>query len=84
MNADQSLIAVGLEHDIHIFNTDSNNLTLCQVLNGHISHIDALSFHPKDSRRVVSYAKNHQGGTVPIKPTIVLWDLDDQRPHELL
>lgn len=82
LNADESLLAVALEHDIHIYNV--GDLSLYQVLRGHVSRIDALRFHPKDPRTIVSCAMNSRAGSVKAEPEIIFWDLDEQRKQALL
>lgn len=82
LSADSSLLAVALEHDIHIYTT--SDLSLFQVLKGHVSRVDAMSFHPKDPRTLVSCAMNHMGGSVKAEPTIIFWNLDEQRRRALL
>lgn len=84
VNSDESLIAVGIEHDIHIYNTDTQELKLHQILKGHISRVDALSFHPTDPGALVSCAMNHLAGSVPAQPAIMFWNLDEQGRRELL
>ena len=83
LNADGSLIAVALEHDIHVYATDGQ-MELQQILKGHVSRVDTVVFHPKDSRALVSCAANDRAGTVPAKPTIIIWNLDEQYQKPLL
>ena len=84
LNADHSLIAVGVGHDILIYNTDTENLGQVQILKGHLSRIDALLFHPKNPNIIVSCAMNHMGGSVPAEPQIFIWDLEEQRERSLI
>ena len=84
LNADESLIAVAVEHDILIYNTDTENLRQVQALKGHLSRVDALYFHPKNPNVLVSCAMNYMGGSVPAEPQILFWDLQEQREHSLL
>ena len=80
LNADGSLIAVALKHDIQIYATDSK-MELQQIL--HISLIDTVRFHPRDPKALVSCASNEARSPRPNEPTIVFWNLDEQR-HKLL
>lgn len=82
LNADESLLAVALDHDIHVYGI--SDLSLCHVLRGHISRVDALRFHPVHARMLVSCAMNNRGGSVQAEPQIVFWDLDEQRKQTLL
>ncbi|MCJ1456644.1 hypothetical protein MMC28_007006 [Mycoblastus sanguinarius] len=82
LNADSSLLAVALEHDIHIYSI--SDLKVLQILKGHVSRVDALRFHPKDSRTLVSCAMNNMGGSVKAELTIIYWNLDEQRRLALL
>ncbi len=83
LNADHSLIAVALEHDIQIYATDGD-MSLQQTLKGHVSNVDTVRFHPKDPEALVSCAMNYTGGSVPAEPAIIFWNLDEQRQHRLL
>ena len=83
LNADHSLVAVALEHDIHIYATDGD-MSLQQTLKGHVSKVDTVRFHPKDPEVLVSCAMNYTGGSVPAEPAIIFWNLDEQRQRRLL
>ena len=82
LNADQSLLAVAIGHDIHIY--ELSNLSLSQVLKGHVSRVDAIAFHPMEAKMLVSCAMNRMGGSVKAEPTIIFWDLEEQRRKALL
>ncbi|KAL9639342.1 MAG: hypothetical protein Q9164_000977 [Protoblastenia rupestris] len=85
LNADKSLLAVALKHDIHLYST--SDLSPFQVLKGHVFRVDAMSFHPRNPRRLVSCAMNAMhdwGNSDNTKPTIIFWDLDEQRRRVLL
>ena len=81
LNADSTLLAVALEHEIHVYAI--NDFSLHQVLKGHISRVDAMSFHPKEPWNLVSCAMNHYGGSVEAEPAIIFWDLNKQRERVL-
>lgn len=82
LNADASLLAIALEHDIHLYNI--SDFSLYQVLKGHVSRVDALTFHPKDARILISCAMNDEAGSKETEPEIVFWHLDEERKHTLL
>ena len=82
LNANETLLAVALDQDINIYRI--SDLSLDQVLRGHISRVDAVRFHPEDARALVSCAMNNRGGSVKIDPEIIFWDLDEQRRRALL
>lgn len=82
LNADASLFAIALEHDIHLYSI--SELSLYQVLKGHVSRVDALRFHPKDARTLVSCAMNNRAGSEKTEPEIVFWHLDEERKRTLL
>ena len=84
LNADETLLAVALEQDIHVYSI--GDLSLYQVLRGHVSRVDALRFHPKSPRMIVSCAMNHMGGSVKAEPEVIFWDLDvkDLKPKQAL
>lgn len=82
LNADESLLAVALDHDIHIYSIA--DLSLYQVLRGHVSRVDTLCFHPVDKRALVSCSMNNRGGSVIAEPVIIFWNLDEQRKPTLL
>ena len=83
LNADESLLAVALKHDIHIYNM--SDMSLYQILQGHASRVDALRFHPQDARTIVSCAMNNTGDSVQLEvPEIIYWNLDEQRKRALL
>lgn len=69
LNADESPLAVALDHDIHIYHT--SELTLYQVLRGHVSRVDTLQFHPVDTKTIVSCAMNDRGGSARAEPEII-------------
>ncbi|KAK4976567.1 hypothetical protein LTR28_007959, partial [Elasticomyces elasticus] len=77
LNADGSLIAVALEHDIQVYTT--SDLKLLQVLKGHVSRVDAVRFHPKIPFALVTCAMNYHARSVKAEPVIIFWDLDEQR-----
>ncbi len=81
VNADDTLLAVALEHDIHIYTTAA--LHLHQVLKGHASRVDTLNFHPQEPRMLVSCNMNNYGGSAQAEPAIIFWDLDEQRQRSL-
>lgn len=83
LNADHSLIAVALEHDIHIYAT-YGHMSLQQTLKGHVSKVDTVRFHPKDPEALVSCAVNYTRGSVPAEPAIIFWNLYEQRQRPLL
>ena len=58
--ADSTLLAVSLENDVHIFTI--SDLSLHQALKGHVSRIDAMSFHPEESKTLVSCAMHNSNG----------------------
>ena len=82
LNADASLLAIALEHDIHLYSI--SDFSLYQVLKGHVSRVDAVRFHPTDARTLVSCAMNDRGGSEETEPEIVFWHLDEERKHTLL
>ena len=82
LNADSSLLAIALEREIHIYNI--SDLSLYQVLKGHCSCIDALSFHPKDAGTLVSCAMYDRAGPGDGEPEIIFWNLDEERKRTLL
>ena len=82
LNADASLLAIALENDIHLYSI--SDLSLYQVLTGHVSRVDALCFHPKDARTLVSCAKNARAGSEKREPEIVFWHIDKERKGTLL
>lgn len=83
LNANHSLIAVALEHDIHIYATDGD-MSLQQTLKGNMSKVNTVRFHPKDPEALVSCAMNSTGGSVPAEPAIIFWNLGEQRQQSLL
>lgn len=82
LNADASLLAIALEHDIYLYGI--SDLSLYQVLKSHVSRVDALRFHPKDARTLISCAMNDRGGSERAEPEIVFWHLDQERKSTLL
>ena len=82
LNADASLLAVALEHDIHLYSI--SDFRLYQILEGHVSRVDALRFYPKDARTLISCAMNDRAGSEKTEPEIVFWHLDEERKHTLL
>ena len=82
LNADASLLAIALEHDIYLYSI--SDLSLYQVLKGHVSRVDALRFHPKDARTLISCAMNDRAGPEKGEPEIVFWNLDEERQSKLL
>lgn len=82
LNADSSLLAIALENDIHLYSI--SDLSLYRVLKGHVSRVDALQFHPKDARTLVSCAMNDRAGSTKTEPEIVFWHIDDKRDDTLL
>ena len=83
VNADETLIAIAVEHDIFLYSTDIKSLTQVQVLRGHLSEIDAVEFHPTKPNVLVSCAMGNHGSE-EIDPQIILWNLDEQRERRLL
>ena len=81
LNADGTLLAVALQHDIHIYTV--NDFTLLQVLKGHVSRVDAVRFHPKEPRTLLSCSENHWGGSVVAEAAIILWKLHEHRERIL-
>ncbi|KAL8782965.1 MAG: hypothetical protein Q9213_004972 [Squamulea squamosa] len=79
LNADESLIAVGIEHDVYVYTTDTQQRAVHQVLKGHVSRVDALEFHPTDPNILVSCAMSYSGNSVEAPPTIIFWSLKEQR-----
>ena len=84
VNADESLIAVSVGYDVHIYSTSLQQSTPTQVLKGHVSRVDALAFHPKDPGILVSCAMNRMGGSTSAPPCIIFWNLDEQLQRDLL
>ena len=80
LNADASLLAIALENDIHLYSV--GDLSLYQVLIGHTSRVDALFFHPKDARTLVSGAMYDRDGSE--KRNIIFWHIDEERKDTLL
>ncbi len=79
-NANGTLMALGQEHDIHVYNI--NDMSLHQVLKGHISRVDTLEFHPTDPNKLLSSAMNQRGGSVKAEPVIIFWNVE--KKQELL
>ncbi|KAL8775346.1 MAG: hypothetical protein Q9209_000353 [Squamulea sp. 1 TL-2023] len=79
LNADESLIAVGIEHDVYVYTTDTQQPALHQVLKGHVSRVDVLEFHPTDPDVLVSCAMCYSGNPDEAPPTIIFWSLKEQR-----
>ena len=61
LNTDASLLAIALENNIHLYSI--SDLSLYQVLKGHTGRVDALFFHPKDARTLVSGAMYDRDGS---------------------
>ncbi|KAL6247521.1 hypothetical protein RBB50_005867 [Rhinocladiella similis] len=80
INTDGSTLAVAVEHDIHIFSTESFELT--QVLKGHISRIDALAFQPGNPNILVSAATNDHAGSVRADCEIIFWNLQVRKAQK--
>ena len=74
VNADETLLAVGQEHDIHIYSVEDR--VLLHVLKGHISHVDSVVFHPTEPKQLISCARCDTGGSVEADATVLFWDLD--------
>ncbi|KIW14911.1 hypothetical protein PV08_07696 [Exophiala spinifera] len=72
INTDASILAVAVEHDIHVFSTEDYRLT--QVLKGHISRIDTLAFQPGNPNILVSAATNDHAGSVRADCEIIFWN----------
>ena len=81
LNADGTLFAIALQHDIHVYTV--SEFTLLQVLKGHVSRVDAVRFHPLKPRILVSCSMNHRGGSVAAEPAIILWTLHERRERIL-
>ncbi|KAJ9500945.1 hypothetical protein H2202_003503 [Exophiala xenobiotica] len=77
VSSDNSLLAVGVEHDIHIFGTE--DFKPQQVLKGHISRVDAIAFQPGNANVLVSAATNNHGGSVRADCEVIIWDLPAQK-----
>ncbi|KAI8634752.1 WD40 repeat-like protein [Xylariaceae sp. FL1651] len=75
ISGDGSRLAVAVKHTIHIVDTTTWETT--QVIRGHTSQIDALAFQPDDANVLVSSEQNNYAGTVPTKPTVFVWQLDE-------
>ena len=45
--------------------------------------MDAVRFHPKDPRTLLSCSENHWGGSVVAEPLIILWKLHEHRERIL-
>lgn len=82
LKADASLLVIALEHDIHLYSISEPSLY--QVLKGHVSRVDALRFHPKYARTLVSCAMNNRAGSEKTEPEIVFRHLDEERKRTLL
>lgn len=82
LNADETLLAVVLENDIHIYKI--SDLSLYQILRGHILRVNALRFHPKFARMIVSCAMNNRSGSEKAEPEIIVWNLDETPKQDLL
>lgn len=80
-NADNTLLAVAVKHDINVY--DLKDLSLQQVLQGHVSQVDAMEFHPKEPNTLVSRAMENHGMAGDAEPTIIIWDLEAQRSRKL-
>ena len=83
VNSDATLLAVAVENDIYIYNTEG--LCLRQVLKGHTSPVDSIVFQPEHSHKLVSFGMNTGSSRNPEEPCIIFWDLDDpshQHPLE--
>lgn len=70
LNADGTLLAVALQLNIYIYTV--SGFTLLQVLKGHVSCANAVRFHPKEPRILVSCSMNNQGGSVAAESAIIL------------
>ncbi|KUJ17285.1 YVTN repeat-like/Quino protein amine dehydrogenase [Mollisia scopiformis] len=82
VNTDGSLIAIAAKEDILIYDTTS--FSQIMVLKGHVSRIDALAFQPGKPKVLVSSAQNNYAGSAPAEPTIIFWDLDEQKKHPIM
>lgn len=76
-NADGTLMALGQEHDIHVYKI--NDKSLHQVLKGHISRVDSLVFHPTDPNKLLSCAMSDRGGSVKAEPVIIFWNVEQKQ-----
>lgn len=81
LSADGNLLALALEHDIHVYSVKA--LELDQVLKGHVSRVDAIRFHPQTPNVLVSCAMNYHAESIRAEPVIIFWDLDEQRTRTL-
>lgn len=83
VNSDGSLLAIAVEQDIHIYNTtDFSPVLVCK---GHISTIDSLAFQPGNPKVLVSSAQGDRGySPVPVEPTILIWNLDDEQNSPMM
>ena len=77
---DSRFLAVAVEHDIHVISTET--FAVDQILRGHESKVDGLVFQPGNSNTLVSSAENDSGGLVSVRPTVILWNVQEQKSME--
>ena len=77
LNADGTLLAVALQHDIHIYTV--SEFTLLQVLKGHVSRVNTVQFHPQELRTLVFCSQNYRAPSVMAEPAIIIWKLHEHR-----
>ena len=82
--ADESLAAIGVEKDIHIYTTNPQKPSLRRFLRGHGSRVDTLEFHPKNPNVLVSRAMNITAEEVTHTATILFWNLNEQSQRKLI
>lgn len=82
VNSNKSLLAMAFKEDIHVYETA--NFTEILILKGHVSHIEAFEFHPKDPNLLISGAQSSPQDSPPKESTILFWDLDDEKNNPML
>ncbi|KAI1342299.1 WD40 repeat-like protein [Xylariaceae sp. FL0016] len=74
ISSDGSRLAVAVKHDIHII--DTNTWEVINILRGHISNVDDMSFKPGDASVLVSSAPHSYAENTPTQPVIMIWDTE--------
>lgn len=74
LNSDESLLAVAVNNQIHIYNTST--LKLVRTLHGHLGRISRLEFQPNTSNNVLVSSSSISG--YHREELVRIWDIDQE------
>ena len=71
LNADESLIAIGVENEKHIYTTNLQKASLHHIMKGYVYRVDGLEIRPTIPNALTSCAKNITTEDVTATATIL-------------